>query len=527
MDCLFVSETKLNNSHLDSCFKVPEYTMYRRDNPRDRGGGLVCFIRSDVPSYCIKPDSGPIETLQVNCVLNREKWSFLCVYKKPKVSPLTINQELDSVIDRNMVSCDKYLILGDMNCNMLNTSGNAVHKLCENFNLTQVIKEPTCFKGENPTLIDVMLFSEKRSCLKTSVYPCPLSDFHHFINGVIRVNMPRTTTRKVIYRSYKHFDSQAFGSELREAPFHVGEILNVDSHMEFFQDLFLSVLDRHAPLKCKTIRTRQCPHMTPEWKSTIYSRNMAYNTYRKNKCKQTWEKYRKLRNKCVKLSKIALKQYFNDKCTTKAGPSKEFWQTVKPYFSKRCNSSETIQLDVNGKILADPLDVAEAFNAHYLSIASQIGVNSIYSNNISNHPSLQTIETYSSDKNLPTFDFHEIGLEDIHDIIGSLPTGKAPGYDGISTKCVKPVKDTISAPLLCIVNRMFIERTFPDCLKDADVSPIYKKAHKLLAPNYRPVSVLITFSKIFELAISNQLDPQLTLLYSIYISAYRKSVVAP
>lgn len=115
-----------------------------------------------------------------------------------------------------------------------------------------------------------------------------LGDFHHFINGVIRVNMPRTTTRKVIYRSFKHFDPEKFGSELREAPFHVGQILDIHSHMEYFQDLFLSVLDRHAPIKSKVMKTRQCPHMTPEWKSAIYSRNMAYNTYRKNKTSPNW-----------------------------------------------------------------------------------------------------------------------------------------------------------------------------------------------------------------------------------------------
>ncbi len=61
VDCLFVAETKLNDSHLDSCFKLDNYSFYRRDNPRDGGGGLVCFIRSDIPSYVVKPDCGLID----------------------------------------------------------------------------------------------------------------------------------------------------------------------------------------------------------------------------------------------------------------------------------------------------------------------------------------------------------------------------------------------------------------------------------------------------------------------------------
>ncbi len=71
---------------------------------------------------------------------------------------------------------------------------------------------------------------------------------------------------------------------------------------------------------------------------------------------------------------------------------------------------------------------------------------------------------------------------------------------------------------------MFAESLFPDQLKHVDISPIYKKNNKLLSANYRPVSVLVCLSKVFKLAMSDQLDPQLSLLYSIFISAYRKQI---
>ena len=71
---------------------------------------------------------------------------------------------------------------------------------------------------------------------------------------------------------------------------------------------------------------------------------------------------------------------------------------------------------------------------------------------------------------------------------------------------------------------MFVESVFPDPLKHADISPIYKKNNELLAPTFRPVSVLICLSKAFELAISDQSNQQLVLLYSDFISAYRKQI---
>ncbi len=373
VDCLFISESKLNDSHLPGSFQIQDYTMYRKDNTLDGGGGLLAYIRSDIPSYCVKPDTGRMETLLVNCIIKGQKWSFAGVYRKPSIAQSIINEQLETVIDQNLNLCDNFIILGDLNCNMLKDSDNSVKKMCNDFNLTNIIKSPTCFKGDPPSLIDVMLVSNAKSYKTATVTPCPLSDFHHFITGVLKVDLPRTTSRKVTYRSFKHFDHVAFGNDLRQAPFQVGEVLDIDDHMAFFQDLFLTVLNKHAPLKTKVIRTRQVPHMTKEWKSAIYRRNMAYNTFMSNKSDNNWEAYRQLRNQCVKLSKLALKNYFTEKCTSNSGPTRDFWQTVKPYFSKKSKQTETIQLQVDGKIISDPTEVAEVFNNHYLNIASQIG----------------------------------------------------------------------------------------------------------------------------------------------------------
>ena len=127
---------------------------------------------------------------------------------------------------------------------------------------------------ENPTLLDVILVSDRNARKKGVVTPCALSDFHSFIHGVFKLQLPRTTSRRITYRSYKHFNAEDFGADLRRAPFHVGEVLDINSHMEYFQDLFLNVLDQHAPIKSKIVRTSQCPHMTKQWKSAIFQRKI-------------------------------------------------------------------------------------------------------------------------------------------------------------------------------------------------------------------------------------------------------------
>ena len=521
VDCLFISETKLDGSHLDQRFKVDHYCMYRRDNPLDGGGGLIAYIRSDVPSYAVKPASAPLESLQINCILDGKRWSLLGVYRKPSL-PTTSLTRLNDIIDRDLNMADNYIILGDMNINMLDqNTNNAVHQLCSEHNLTNIIKEPTCHKGENPTLIDLILVHNKQTIRAGKVTPCSISDFHSYVHGIFKCTMPRTTTRKIYYRSYRHFDPVDFGRDLRQAPFHVGEIFDIHSHMEFFQSIFSNILDSHAPIKTKIIKTNQCPHMTKEWKSAIFRRNMAHNKYLKQRTSKNFHVYRKLRNKCSNLSKSALKKYFGKHCTN---TDKTFWKVIKPYFSKKSKSAENIQLDFEGNVVSEPEKIAEIFNTHYLNVATQIGADSPFANNVENHPSYDIISTYTRERGVPIFQFRTVSQSEVVDLLDRLPTGKAPGYDSISGQCIKSVKQEVGVPLTSLVNRMFTEHLFPNPLKKADVTPIYKKENRLSKENYRPVSVLISFSKVFEMAMSDQLDPHLKLIYHPLLSAYIKNI---
>lgn len=63
----------------------------------------------------------------------------------------------------------------------------------------------------------------------------------------------------------------------------------------------------------------------------------------------------------------------------------------------------------------------------------------------------------------------------------------------------------ISKPLCYIINNSFIQGIFPDQLKMASVRPLFKKGDPSLAESYRPLSILPSFSKIFETAMLNRL----------------------
>jgi hypothetical protein len=62
----------------------------------------------------------------------------------------------------------------------------------------------------------------------------------------------------------------------------------------------------------------------------------------------------------------------------------------------------------------------------------------------------------------------------------------------------------MSSALATIYNKCISEGFFPSILKQAEVIPIYKAGSKLNASNYRPISLLNPFSKIFEKCIYNR-----------------------
>ena len=107
-------------------------------------------------------------------------------------------------------------------------------------------------------------------------------------------------------------------------------------------------------------------------------------------------------------------------------------------------------------------------------------------------------------------------------MIKNVKLSNTKGHDGISSDLLKLMGNAISKSITLIIIQSLRTGIFPDKLKIAKVISIFKKDSKKLVKNYRPISVLLVISKMFEMAIHEQLI--LTILLLIVFSVHNSTV---
>ena len=117
-------------------------------------------------------------------------------------------------------------------------------------------------------------------------------------------------------------------------------------------------------------------------------------------------------------------------------------------------------------------------------------------NSYGDHPSIEAIKRHMS--HVDNFDFKEVSQNEVRTLLKGLNHTKSPGYDHVPPKLLNITAEEMSIPLTPLINGSIKTASFPDQLKLAELSPLFKNSDSLLTGNYRPVSVLTCISKVFE-----------------------------
>ena len=539
VDLLGISETKLDDTFPHGQFHVDNYVLNRKDRT-SHGGGVALYVRSDIPhrrrhdlENIIDSSATGLEIIIIEATLRKkERWIYIVGYKPPGIKDTAFYDVFSTMCDLVIQESENVVVLGDYNCDFM--VDNPLKDICETFDLQNLVNDPTCFKNQKGSLIDLCLVSNPSRFKKALNLNCWLSDWHNFICVTTKLFAPHQKPSVIMYRSFKNFIDDYFICDL----YHMLESLNSDkcdginTCFQTFIDCLNDIVNFHAPLKTKTIRKNNVPYMNSEWRKMMYKRNMMRNIKNKHPCPENYDRYRNLRNQCVKIGKRSKKQYFAERC--EGGPKNQhFWATIKPFISPRHYANIDIMLSENNSIITESESVAKIFNKYFNEIAEGIGFNDPIPENFDkddillsmikrydDHPSIMAIKSFCTQGQ--SFDFIHVTPNDIKSCIVNLDSKKSTGYDGIPVKLLKVGTEPLSVMISKLINLSIDECTFPDLLKYAEMAALFKKLDRLCKENYRPVSILTALSKVFEKIYCRQLTSYFDRIFSKYLSGFRQ-----
>lgn len=529
LDVLVLSETKLDDSYKQDVLDITGYTCVRQDK-RSNSGGLIAYVSNDIPFSVGKTNTcnDEIECLSIELNICDETTMLLAMYKNPKTDPVTFKRFFEEACEEVSDKYENIVIIGDLNFNML--QDNMLSAIIPCFNLSNVINEPTCFKSKNPTLIDVMLVTKRRKMLKTFSENIGVSDFHNLIGAVLRNHKPSPKTKRITVRKISKIKYDKLLSDLSKIDLTsiVNSAVDANSACDALQTQLRNLLDKYAPKKQKTIKKTDFPCMSKKLKKAILYRNKLRNKYYKSRLDHSLEQYKLQRNVVNDIKKQEIRKYFEEKCRF-GTRNKDFWKTVKPFFSKSRTKTDSIALREDGEIITDDQRVCMIFNNFFQSIGSDIGfpenndkpLGSIIKD-YAEHISVKKIKKLRSRSNANAFTFRFVTKKEIIKTIRSLSSRKAAGFDEIPAQLIKRIGPELAESLTFLINRCILEKTFPAQMKKANITPLYKKKDKLNKDNYRSVNLLPFLSKVFEKILFNQIYEHTSHLFHNYLTGFRR-----
>ena len=497
--------------------------VYKSRSNKTQGGGVGFYIAEKL-KFKVRLDLSFFidkiyETVFIEVILPRQKNLIIGSIYRPNSAHINMssNDQLtvfnDSLVNVlsliNNENATAYL-LGDFNLDVLKLNSHIpTANYVENIfsmGFLQLITKPTrCING-SASLIDHILTNDSKMSYESGVITNRISD--HFPIFHIISHTKATVCQSTVYRrNFCTENINAFNTSLRNLRWH--EILEcTDPQMctDLFYRTFLDFFNIHFPLK--KFRFNKNFHKKEKW----FTNGLLISRRNKNNlCTvsikfpsplniQMYNKYRNIYNRLLKISK---KLYFEEQFNLHKTDLRKTWQTLREATGKINDKSAIVDsLLIDNNLCTDKNKMADAFNIHFTSMADKIAEKIVPTDR---PPDLNHVVfdcTFVNSTN-------PVSTDELLKIVKNLKPKTSLDVNGVSTSLLKRCILSISEPLIHIFNLSFNLGSVPRQFKIAKIVPIFKTGDRNSVDNYRPISLLCSFSKILEKIMANRLTEYL------------------
>ena len=172
------------------------------------------------------------------------------------------------------------------------------------------------------------------------------------------------------------------------------------------------------------------------------------------------------------------------------------WGVINDTLQSNRRSRGQSEFIFGNRIISNSDEIANHFNDYFINISRTLS---------QQIQPVHSFDHYLNGNVTSKFQFYSVSQDYIGKLIDNLKNKASYGHDNISNILIKRAKKVLIEPLTLLVNQMLKSGHFPSELKISRVKPLFKKGDPSEFSNYRPISLLPSFSKIFEYVIFYQL----------------------
>ena len=277
-----------------------------------------------------------------------------------------------------------------------------------------------------------------------------------------------------------------------ETMFAIGRISSTDPDAVYdkFTDVVIDLYDQCFPYKKVCIKHRKNEWFNETLGQMHKKKNRLYRKFLNNPTEYRKKVYVSYKNKYTNAIRNTKKIFYSQKFLNVQGNSSGTWKLINNILNNKSPVlPETIDFkDDDGSIYSQE-EVAEKFNQYFVNIGKNLS--SGFGNDIS-------INKFLKGSYMKSFFLNPVTEKEVVDTVLSFKNGKSPGYDSIDSQVIKRAIHILCKPLSNIINLCFEKGIFPETGKISKVIPVHKGGAKDVFTNYRPISLLTCFAKIFE-----------------------------
>ena len=513
---------------LSDLYKIDEYKSFYQSTRQNKkkGSGVALYVHDSINATIdtsLSQVSENLETLFIKISNSTSTSTVGVLYRPPSGNIVAALDELSCILKN---APPRAYIAGDFNVNLHNPNSNVIEQYEQAvfsqgfYPLISVMthEQPGC----TPSCIDNIITNDLDNVISSGVIKDKITH-HHPVFALLNAKLEPNKC-KIEYKQYYDYCNsnvenftQVLADRIRNT---------VISDFDSFADVYEDTVDKCFKLdtpKCSKRTMQNNPWITPGLIISINHCNQLYENWikaRKVKCKLgeictkggmcqcsschrkrtayvTYKDFRKGRKKVVEAAQAT---YNKRKFAEVEGDSKKTWQLINKIRGKGKRTIKPAFI-INDQKIINRRTIANEFNKYFVSLAPKLNESYSTLGEVLVQP-VRTFLDYLPKPNMGSIYLHDSTPEEVSKHILELKNGKA---SDIPVHVIKKSSCIISPILSALFNECMCNGEFPDRLKVGKISPIYKKENEELLENYRPVSTLPIFGKLFEKIIYSRL----------------------